>query len=340
MGSIYVNATSVTVGPGLAPTLPAADYCSRAWCYQERMFGRVLYVWDFDQIDETKLVAYAKEAALSLGNLESVSRTIAATVTIPSSEDWRLGSLRRVMREHPDTAPYGQQVLDNWTHRSADTVRLLAKLILKIRENANCVAEENYADMNTFMFDCTASFAKDRLYGIWGVSLYKKNLGLNYMNPVGAWREIVRQFPETNYAFYASLSQPHLPFGGFRGFATVEQVVFNLLECGKTPLTSEITCATRPLGAKEVVLEGVHFGLVWNADCVAVGWDPEGPFKSFHLVVSKECLLLGKTTKGESSFNKKFINLKLRLKTLGADMSNWAMPFKIKGEMVAVAESL
>lgn len=39
LGNIYLDCTTLIVGPKLSPTPPPEDYLKRAWCLQERSFG-------------------------------------------------------------------------------------------------------------------------------------------------------------------------------------------------------------------------------------------------------------------------------------------------------------
>jgi hypothetical protein len=47
MGTLYMAVTSLVVGKGLAPVMPSIDYTDRAWCMQERMFGRIKFPQNF-----------------------------------------------------------------------------------------------------------------------------------------------------------------------------------------------------------------------------------------------------------------------------------------------------
>mmetsp|Transcript_18334 Transcript_18334/g.34275 ORF Transcript_18334/g.34275 Transcript_18334/m.34275 type:complete len:712 (-) Transcript_18334:33-2168(-) len=48
MGSLFVTATTLVVGPSFARRLPPDDYLFRAWCHSESEHGSILCDWDFD----------------------------------------------------------------------------------------------------------------------------------------------------------------------------------------------------------------------------------------------------------------------------------------------------
>jgi hypothetical protein len=151
------------------------------------------------------------------------------------------------------------------------------------------------------------------LYGAWGVPFYTQGLELDYNRPDLAWDAIENHFPSSSFAFYAPHSQPSQPFNGFSGFASVKQVICNMLEYrrlqpGSTPAYvygyQAGTHTRKPLGYKEVNIRGVPMMIFARDDkYIAVAWGHSRPIKTFHMVVSKKCVLEGAAAQGEQGHN-------------------------------------
>jgi len=161
---------------------------------------------------------------------------------------------------------------------------------------------------------------------------------LSYDNAYASWLLIADKFPAANYAFYAPLSSPLKPHGGFSGFATVSQLVAHVM---KDKILEPKTHAKAPIGFTEE-----HFAhsndtylIAYDEDYFAFAYDKIKPNKTFHFVASKKCLQLGIGTGGEGSFNKKFMDLVKRLKVIGANFSDWSVPFAIKDFMEKLASN-
>eukprot|EP00301_Raphidiophrys_heterophryoidea_P025297 c8456_g1_i1.p2 GENE.c8456_g1_i1~~c8456_g1_i1.p2 ORF type:complete len:456 (+),score=152.38 c8456_g1_i1:65-1369(+) len=238
MGGIYSNATSLIVGPGLAPCMPNMDYIERAWCIQERMFGRVKFPWNFDNEDPDKLIAFARDLLVRLPGIDAVSDKL--WDDYDHRENWRVGALQSAKQKFPQAAAEIERAI----HLMTDNDKVeLAKLVFKIRELISCDEPVDDIMWNEKMFDCVSAFALDRLYGVWGVPMYHKGVELPYDNPQRAWQLVCQHYPASNYAYYSRLiaytptTSVDDPFFGFTEHASVTSVVHNLLQCGEPSAT-------------------------------------------------------------------------------------------------------
>jgi len=232
MGNIYSNATSLIVGVDLAPCMPKPEYIDRAWCIQERMFGRVRFPWDLDNEDPAQLVEFARDLLTRMGPLDPISDKLWDDYDY--REDWRVTNLNKAKNSYPNLSSEIDQAIQLMT--SSEKTEL-AKLVLRMREKISCddPVDEKW---NEKMFDCVCSFAHDRLYGVWGVPMYHKGVELPYDNPQGAWNLVAQHYPNAGFGFYSRLiskkgqSGVDQPFFGFTEHTNVEDLVCNLLQCG------------------------------------------------------------------------------------------------------------
>ncbi|RHY07771.1 hypothetical protein DYB37_009495 [Aphanomyces astaci] len=336
MGQIYANATSIVLGAGLQPTMPPRDYLMRAWCFQERMFGPIRFVWDMEAQDLEHLTAFAKDIALRVSNLaESISFI---NRKYDPNENWRIQALRKIPEKYPSTAALCNQMehLIKDT-RNDRTQRQIAIAALRIRELVPCDHPIVTSEWNLFLFDCQASIEKDRLYGTWGVPLYQLNVPLSYEYPDATWHQIAKNFPEADYAFHAPHGAPDQPHGGFSGFATVTQLMCHIMKYA--PLAPG-THAKTPTGGTQYTMAQSNevCGIVWDEHYVGLAWDKHEPIQTFHFIVSKECLRRGKGKGGESGPVKKFIRLIERLRKLGAAIPHWTVTFELKSFLEKIAD--
>ncbi|OQR91223.1 hypothetical protein ACHHYP_04866 [Achlya hypogyna] len=336
MGKIYANATSVVLGPYLNPEMPPRDYLVRAWCFQERMFGPIKFVWDTQAADLSYLVAFADDVAVRVPGLQEAFSFV--NRPYDWNEDWRVATLRKIGMEYPATKELCEGLERLIKHERSETnQRAMAETVLRIRQAISCTHPATYSEWNLFIFDCEASVEKDRLFGTWGVPLYQSQLPLSYEYPDATWHLIATQFPEADYAFHAPHSAPARPHGGFTGFCTTTQLVCHIMQ--HTPLTPG-THAKMPLGAVSYQLSHSHeqCTLAWDEHYVAIAWDPSPPSQTFHFIVSKECLRRGRNCGGEAGPMKKFIHLIERLRGLGCQIPHWTVPFDLKTRMEQIAD--
>jgi len=226
MGSIYSNATSLIVGVDLAPRMPGPEYIHRAWCIQERMFGKVKFPWNFDNEDPDQLIAFACDLLGRLPGLDAISDKLLSDYD--SRENWRVKAIRESVSRFPEAADEIRRAVPLMEqNRKLE----LAKLVFKIRELVSCDEPVDPRHWNTKMFTCVSAFALDRLFGVWGVPMHHKNIQLPYDNPKRAWQLIVQHYPGAEYAFYIDRDM--------NSHCTVSTAVHHLLQCGGTFQPSE-----------------------------------------------------------------------------------------------------
>ncbi|KDO27591.1 hypothetical protein SPRG_06859 [Saprolegnia parasitica CBS 223.65] len=334
MGNIYANATSVVLGPYLRLEMPPRDYLERAWCFQERMFGPIKFLWDMSSTDLSYLIAFANDVAMRVPGLQEAFSFI--NRNFDWNEHWRIGALHKIGREdYPQTRRLCDRLeeLINAPRHEANQ-REMAETVLRIREAVPCTHAATYSEWNLFIFDCQASIEKDRLFGTWGVPLYQSHLPLSYEYPDATWHLIATTYPDADYAFHAPHSAPGRPHGGFAGFATTTQLVCHIMQ--HTLLTPG-THAQQPVGAEKLRFTDSNevATLAWDDQYIGVAW----PHQTFHFIVSKECLRRGKGLGGEAGPTKKFIHLIERLRALGCKIPSWKVPFDLKARLEQLADT-
>ncbi|ETW05346.1 hypothetical protein H310_04284 [Aphanomyces invadans] len=337
MGQIYANATSIVLGAGLHPTMPPRDYLKRAWCFQERMFGPIRFVWDMDAQDLDHLTEFAKDIALRVSGLsESISFI---DRKYDYNEDWRIATLRKIPQKYPQTAALCNQMEHHIRdHRNDHSQRQIAITALRIRELVPCDHPIVTSEWNLFLFDCQASIEKDRLYGTWGVPMYQLNVPLSYDYPDATWHQIAKHFPEADYAFHAPHDAPDQPHGGFSGFGTVTQLMCHIMKYA--PLRPG-THAKAPIGGTQYTMahSSEVCGIVWDEAYVGIAWNKHPPIQTFHFIASKECIRRGKGVGGEAGPVKKYIRLIERLRKLGANIPHWTVTFELKAFLEKIADA-
>lgn len=321
MGSIYLGSVSVPLGEGLSTTVPPAVYCHRAWCFQERFFGKIIFLFDASEHtsdDEAfdRLVVFAQDIVFRTTGIQSMTGFIRSPM--PHTEDWRYKAIRNAINAYPLQSTKNEltRILELLPRpRSTDVVLELIKLSLSVRQADNPI-EVNARDLALFMIGSQATVAKDRLYGVWGVPAQLKGIQLDYGRPDLAWDMVAGEFPLANFAFYGDSSN--------RSFRHVRDVVCDLLEY---PVIQEQRC---PLSLRTLTCRGVSLVAAWDAQCLGLAFDSDGSNTSFHFVISVEAL---RELKGKKGNNPMWNKLRGTLEAAGASFQvlpdGWKIPLEI-----------
>lgn len=199
MGQIYLLCTTVIVGSGLSPTMPPPDYLRRAWCIQERSFGRMYIPWDMSQCDGERLKSFA------LGIIWTIPHMVSIKINeeYDSTENWRMDQLEKATKRYPDAKDIILAIRDSMLHKGNQIER--AKLALELRQAINCdheVGTEWPGKWEGQMFSTECQYPQDRLYGVYGVPVYRKGYCLPYENLRHAMRLVQLCYPNSNCAMY------------------------------------------------------------------------------------------------------------------------------------------
>ena len=177
MGQIYLGCCTLVVGPSLSPNMPPKDYTSRAWCVQERMFGSIKFPFleNPSQCDPEQLLHFAQSM---IWRIPQFGDALKIMHEYDYTESWRVDSLRNAAVHHAHVHDKIQTLIDMMTNNQDKVGRAI--LALQVREASPCrhdVEDPGWpGKWDTLMFTCDCQYPKDRLYGIWGVSMYQKVL--------------------------------------------------------------------------------------------------------------------------------------------------------------------
>jgi hypothetical protein len=338
MGNIYLNGTTVTVGYQLRPSLPPMDYLIRAWCLQERFFGASKYIWDMESLDLESLIKFAHDSTERM-SLRPCSLFI--EYTHEPEHEWRRGPLIGLAKTHPQTAPHIDMILRTIHDKRDDALkRKLAITFLQIRQLIPYDHVVDPFEWNMLMFDCQASIQKDRLYGVWGVPFTMKKMQLDYCRPDLAWNSIEKHYPEAAYAFYAPSWAPDQPFNGFSGFASVKQVVLNMLEYQQL---RPGTHTRMPTNIEKITFQETndYVNVVWDDKYIAVVWDANKSqqMTTCRMVCTKDCVRRGVGAGGEGGACQKYMRvINAFLNKVGGNFHHWTNPFDLKGAMERICQ--
>ena len=175
------------------------------------------------------------------------------------TEGWRVDSLRLAAMHHTHVRDKIEMLIEMMENNQDKVGR--AVLSLQVREAIPCLHDvEDPAwpgKWDTLMFTCDCQYPKDRLYGIWGVSMYQKGIRLPYDNVRHAFTLIRRYYPQVEYACYTTVPDEFVLGSPWSSKILVPQqqiqetdvVLFNAL-------TGENVMAEAPsVDAKHIVIE-------------------------------------------------------------------------------------
>ena len=165
MGSLYMTVTSLVVGKGLAPVMPAIDYTDRAWCMQERMFGRIKFPQNFEEADEEHVQKFASEMISRLPGLRQAKKYfLKDSCYWDWNEHWRVDSIReqRYNEMYEKCNELLEEIVESIQNEDYMKTCFLG---LKIRERVNADLNIDQKAWTNLMNSCSATYQHDRIYG-------------------------------------------------------------------------------------------------------------------------------------------------------------------------------
>ena len=169
MGTLYMSVTSLVVGKGLAPTMPSIDYTERAWCMQERMFGKIKFPQNFEEEaqdnNEAHVQKFAHDMISRLPGLVNIQKyTLQKSCHWDYNEGWRLNEVRSCLTEemYKDCTNELEQMMISIREENVMKTSLLA---LEIREKVDADLNIDQKEWTNLMNSCSATYQHDRIYG-------------------------------------------------------------------------------------------------------------------------------------------------------------------------------
>jgi len=270
MGQIFLGCCTLVVGPNLSPTMPPDDYCSRAWCIQERMFGPIKFPWNFAECDSDRIQWFA---TAMIWRIPSFGDALKLTDDYHYTEEWRVKSLQMAKKLYPHVENIIEDLINLMVKNKDKKQRAI--LALSVREKIPCTHDVDdpkwFGKWSCLTFTCDSLYMKDRLYGVWGVPMYMKGVALPYDNVRHAFMLIKKYYPMAYFAAYSIIGQ---------NFLTV-----NRFQSTDVALTSILSENSEAINSAVPLLDAVYFRVcVHNiafsfaiSDCsVGFGWDSKG----------------------------------------------------------------
>ena len=159
-----MSVTSLVVGEGLAPVMPAIDYTDRAWCMQERMFGRIKFPQNFEEADEEHVQKFAGAMISRFPGLKNVRTYCFKGRHWTWNEHWRTDSVRK--HRHNEMYQDCGELLDKIVDSiKSDNHMKTCFLALKIRERVNADLNIDQKEWTNLMNFCSVTHQHDRIYG-------------------------------------------------------------------------------------------------------------------------------------------------------------------------------